>query len=368
MNPKRIGIGIGLLVVAVLAVIGIRFATTGGGGGFTGGCASPTVVQGYYGGEKEQLLRDPQVQQILKDKYCITVNARKAGSLEMARDIPLTPQDDFLWPSSSVSLVMYKERGGIVAGTDNIFNSPLVLYTRPEIADALIKQGIVQKRGDTYYITHFDTFVGYIQNGKKWADIGLPQLNGRVTVRTTDPNLSNSGTIFIALLAYQMNGGDVPDAAALAKVNPALVDFIKRLGYMEQSSSDLFQQYLTTGIGARPVVAGYESQLIEFALQNPNLQADLQDKIMLYPEPTAWAQHPFIARTPNGKKLLQALKDPDIQRIAWEQHGFRSGLPGVTNDPRSLPVKGVPNNVNSVIDMPAPSVMEEILRAVSAAK
>lgn len=364
MNAKRVGIGIGLLVIAVLAVIGISFATKDGGSVLTGGCASPTVVQGYYGGEKEQLLRDPQVQQILRDKYCITVNARKAGSLEMARDIPLTPQDDFLWPSSSVSLALYKERGGIVAGSDNIFNSPLVLYTRPEVADALIKQGIVQKRGDTYYITRFDTLVGFIQNGKKWSEIGLPQLNGRVTVRTTDPNLSNSGTIFIALLAYQMNGGDVPDMAALARVNPTLVDFIRRLGNMEPSSSDLFQQYLTTGIGARPLVAGYESQLIEFALQNPNLQTELQGSIMLYPEPTVWAQHPFIARTANGKKLLQALKDPDIQRLAWELHGFRSGLPGVTNDPRSLPVKGVPKSVDSVVDMPAPSVMEEILRAI----
>lgn len=160
-----------------------------------------------------------------------------------------------------------------------------MLYTHPEIANALIKAGIVEKRGDSFYIFKFDELVKLIQDGKRWSDIGLPQLTGRITVRTTDPNASNSGTIFIALLAYQLNGGDVPDAASLPKVLPLLSEFIRRLGNMEQSSADLFQQYLTTGIGARPLVAGYESQLIEFALQNPYLQSQLQDKIMLYPVP-----------------------------------------------------------------------------------
>ena len=38
---------------------------------------------------------------------------------------------------------------------------------------------------------------------------------------------------------------------------------------MESSSSDLFDQFLKTGMGAKPLIAGYESQLLEFAVQEP---------------------------------------------------------------------------------------------------
>ena len=31
---------------------------------------------------------------------------------------------------------------------------------------------------------------------------------------------------------------------------------------MEASSSDLFDQFLKTGMGAKPVIAGYENQLL----------------------------------------------------------------------------------------------------------
>lgn len=95
-SRKRLGIGFGLLALAAVAVI--AFVQFGGkGGGVLGpSCTTPATVQGYYGGEKEQLLRDPEVQRILRDRYCIAVNARKVGSLEMVRDIPLTNSDDFL--------------------------------------------------------------------------------------------------------------------------------------------------------------------------------------------------------------------------------------------------------------------------------
>jgi hypothetical protein len=36
-----------------------------------------------------------------------------------------------------------------------------------------------------------------------------------------------------------------------------------------------------------------------------------------------------------GKRLVTASKDDEIQAIAWEQHGLRSGLIGIENDPES---------------------------------
>jgi len=206
-----------------------------------------------------------------------------------------------------------------------------------------------------------------VNDGKQWSDIGLPQLHGRISIHTTDPTLSNSGNLFAGLLANTLNGGEVVDDASVERVLPQLKLFFTRLGFMEQSSSDLFQQYLTTGMGAKPMIAGYESQLIEFSVLNEGYRGQLKDKVrVLYPRPTVWSSHPLIARDAAGVRLLEALKDKDIQDLAWKRHGFRSGLVGVQNDPSVLQVVGVPETVQSVIDMPSPSVMDRIIQTLSA--
>src|SRR5438445_107075 len=84
--------------------------------------------------------------------------------------------------------------------------------------------------------------VQVVRDGKQWSDIGLPQLHGRISIHTTDPTLSNSGNLFAGLLANTFNGGEVVDDASVERVLPQLKLFFTRLGFMEQSSSDLFQQ------------------------------------------------------------------------------------------------------------------------------
>ncbi len=364
-NPVRIGIAAALLIIAGLVVFFLKGGTDSNTSVFN--TPPPAItVSGFYGGEKEEFLKDPEVQQILASKYAITVSARKAGSVEMVRDLPLTPNDDFVWPSSQVSMAMYKERGGIVAGSDNIFNSPLVLYTWGPVVDALVKSKIVEKRADALYVIDMNKFVTMIADGKRWADVGLPQLSGRMSIRTTDPNFSNGGFIFAGLLASTFNNGEIPEDATIGAVLPRLTQFFTRLGFMEQSSKDLFQQYLTTGMGAKTVVAGYENQLVEYILANPEQKSViLQSVRVLYPEPTVWSSHPFIARTSKGKRLMEALKDPQIQELAWRKHGFRSGLPSVVNDPKTLGIDGMPQRIDSVIDMPSPAVMEKILSTIN---
>lgn len=361
MNP-RVLIGFGLLVVAAIVVAAVQFM--GGGVSSISGPSSITV-KGYYGSEKSQLLADPEVQRILSQKYGITVNAKTAGSTDMARGIALTDADDFIWPSNGVSVALYKENNGKMVGSENIFNSPLVIYSWSDVTDALIKKGIVEKRGDSYFIVKFQEFIELMNSGKKWSDLGLP-MSGKITVKTTDPTLSNSGLMFAGLMAAMLNGGETPDDTAADKLTPELVTFFGRLGFMWGKSNDLFQQYLTTGSGSYPLVAGYESQLTEFAIANPSMIPQIKAQVrVLYPMPTVWSSHPFVARTANGKRLLDALKDPEIQAIAWKQHGFRSGLAGVPNNPSDLPVTGVPQQITSVVDLPSWGIMDRLIAALA---
>jgi len=134
---------------------------------------------------------------------------------------------------------------------------------------------------------------------------------------------------------------------------------------MESTTGVLFDQYLRTGVGSYPLIVGYENQIVEFALQHADIWPKVKDRMrILYPVPTVWSSHPFISLSARGTRLMEALKDPEIQKIAWEQHGFRTGLTGVPNDPGVLPVPGIPESITKVIPMPTPQVMDTILAAI----
>jgi hypothetical protein len=181
---------------------------------------------------------------------------------------------------------------------------------------------------------------------------------------STDPARSNSGSMFAGLAAAILHG-EVVDERTVDQVLPQLQELFARMGYQEYSTGVLFEQYLQKGVGAYPLIVGYENQIVEFALQNPQLWPKVKDRLrILYPVPTMWSSHPLIARTPGGGRLLEALKDAELQRLAWEKHGFRTGLLGVQNDPRILTVGGIPETVTKVVAMPNPRVMQRILAAL----
>src|SRR5262249_16167000 len=132
------------------------------------------------------------------------------------------------------------------------------------------------------------------------------------------------GNMFAALLASVLNNGQVVTDSSLPKVLPTVRSFFDSQGFMEQSSDILFRQFLSLGMGAKPLIVGYESQILESAALTPGETRRQSEPIRtLYPAPTVWSSHPLIAVTDNGKRLIEALQDPEIQKIAWERHGFR---------------------------------------------
>lgn len=321
-------------------------------------------VAAYVGGEKMAFLANPAVDAILKDRYGVHLNPTKAGSIEMVTDLP-TAGRDALWPSNQIAAEMFRNRGGSPVAVETIFNSPIVLYAYDIVTEALIRQGIVKKRSESYYIVDFPKLVRHIMEEKTWKEIGLPQLFGKVGIHSTDPTRSNSGNMFAGLLANMLNGATVVTSDSLDGVLPELVEYFRLRGHMEHSSGDIFKNFITTGVGARPIIVGYENQLVEFTLENERYRDYLREKIRtLYPEPTVWSSHPVIALTPAGKRLVEALKDEDLQKIAWERHGFRSGLMGVENDPAVLDVLGIPKEITSVMPMPDAATMSRIITAL----
>jgi len=326
-------------------------------------------IKGMIGSEKSSFLENEQVKAILKKKYGIVVDYVRAGSIEMVSEE--TKADiDFLWPSSQVALEIFKiKQDDKIVRSENVFNSPIVIYSWDIIVNALLKTGIVKKEMSTYYITDMPGMLKMIREGKKWSDIGISQLYGKISITTTDPTKSNSGNMFAGLVANVLKGGDVIVAADLPQVLPEVKEFFARQGFMQSTSGVLFEQFLKTGVGQYPLMGGYESQVVEFSRMHQDFWPKVKNQIkILYPVPTVWSEHPLIIVNKKASVLVDALKDEDIQKIAWEQHGFRTGLMGVQNDPKILLADGVPASVTRIIPMPRAAVMEKIIEALTDGK
>ena len=203
-----------------------------------------------------------------------------------------------------------------------------------------------------------------IKTDTSWAQIGLPELYGNVSIDTTHPAKSNSGNMFAGLLANTLNGGQTAEAEDLPGILPELKEIFGKLGYMETSSSDLFSQFLKMGVGAKPIIAGYESQLLEFSAENPeDFAAVRDDVVMIYPSPTVWSTHIYIALTENGEKAIEGLLDPQVQELAWEKHGFRTSVYQAAGSAR-FAVKGLAPEITRVMQMPDYETMRQIIDAL----
>ena len=217
---------------------------------------------------------------------------------------------------------------------------------RYQVTDALIKAGIVKLENGAYYIVETRKLIELMDVGTSWGKLGLDQLHGKILAYSTDPGMSSSGQLFSALLADSLTGVDVSDAKKLNAALPVVKRFFDKQGLMRESSKDLFEEFLSRGMGTKQLVIGYEAQLVEYNIENPQAMASRQNAVRtLYPRPTVWSAHPLIALTGNAKRLIAALKDPQIQSIAWRKHGFRSAT-GATNDPKIAGVPGIPATID----------------------
>jgi len=360
-----------LIVVGVALYFGLQAKRRLGKGAADGVPGSGTrvpeaTVVFKAGGEKSGFLRDPDLLDYLQRHHHLVLKPEKEGSVEMVRQ-PIAGLDG-LWPASEYCRQEFENRAqreAIRFNSQDIFNSPLVVASWPQVAEVFRQpaRGLVQMREGIYYVLDMDKVTKLMDKGVSWKDVGLP-LHGRVIFKSTDPTKSNSGAMFAGLIANVLNGGD---PCPLDKVDPFLPkirSIFSLMGLKEVSSGDIFEHFLAQGMGSYPMIVAYENQFIEAISQSDAPSTLRTDVVIFYPDPTVWSSHPFIALTDTGKRLQEALKDPYVQKLAWERHGFRSGTPGAMNDPEVFKARGIPKQILSVVPSPEYRVMDLISRAV----
>lgn len=324
---------------------------------------TPVTVNCYVGSEKQPLLDDPEIQKLMVQKFQLTVTYKTKGSLDMA----FLPNDqlagvDCLWPSNiSASMLFAGAHPDYKGTTVPVLFSPLGIYATIEARDTLVKAGYAEKRGSQYFIIKMNDLVqNAILKSQTWPNLGAPTLKGPVKIQSTDAGRSNSGNLLFNLYANIL-GGDAYTPVSLDKLDLATLKHLKELqGLQFGGSEDAFNNwYAQNGFGA-PLLAGYENQILEKSVVDPQgVQSKYSKGIyLMYPEPSVQAVHVIIPLTPTAQRLIEAMKDPDIQALAWKKHGFRS-LTGMPNNPADFKLVSVPDNVVTA-DLPGIDVIKKI--------
>lgn len=361
MKGKKL-VGIIIFIILIGAIIGIKVYNDSKDGENNGGIFSQNLTTVYVatGGGKEDFLADENVVKIMREKYKLNVvyDSWSNGKLIVN---PLVTKEgikyDAMFCSDQRFYDYYKlapdktkneaDRYPVLQGGLTL-NTPIVIYSWKNVVDKLIEQKIVTETDGVYYISDMQGLMNYILEGKKWSDIGLNQLYGNINIASTDPVTSSPGATYYGLLLSIMCESQVT-AENVEKNLPNLKNFYIKSGYMNNTPADLFERYLKTGMGGEPMIVDYEKSIIDFANSNPDGFAQVKDNIrILYPTPTIWNSHCIASFTENGNAFYKAFEDPEIQKIAWEKYGFRTGITGGSYDTSKFGI-GVPQTISSTV-------------------
>lgn len=356
INKKKVTGAVLLVVLFIAAIFYGKYDKT---------LPDQITATGLVGSEKLDLFNNEEFKELSNKNYGITYNVGKSGSYDQI-DLPKEEIEkyDFLFPSTQLASEIYKEKGFKATKEELVFNTPIVLYTRNAIADALVNKGVVSKNGNIYNV-NMKEFAKLIESQITWEELGVSGVYGNVLIDTTDPSKTDSGVMFLGLLANSLNDGKVVDSSSIEEIKPQIISIYNQLGYMQATNTDMFNQFLRQGVGAFPIIAGYENQYLEFSKQNSNVFNQVKDDVViLYPTPTVWTSHVLISRNEKGNIVLESLMDSDIQKSVWKNHGFRTGVSGTNNLEEYPEIQGLPKEITNVMPMPTVDVMNELIESV----
>lgn len=364
---KQIFIGLVILVVLIIIIIAVSKLQN------KDNTANLKQVYVATGGGKENFIADEEVVSIMQKKYGLNIIYDYWSNGKMVKNALIREDGskyDAMFCSDQRFYDYFKTTADSSKGEaprDRVLdggltlNTPIVIYSWDIVVDALVNENIVTEKDGVYYITDMNKLINYILEGKKWSEIGVDMLYGSINIDSTDPVTSSPGATYYGLLLSIMCGGTVTEESLQANL-PNLKEFYIKSGYMNNTPADLFELYLKTGVGGKPMIVDYEKSVIDFANSNPDGWNQVKDKIrILYPTPTIWNSHCIATFNETGNEFYKAFEDKEISQIAWSKYGFRTGITGGNYDVTKVNVSGIPQSINSTVSGLKMSMYDEMI-------
>ena len=134
-------------------------------------------------------------------------------------------------------------------------------------------------------------------------------------------------------------------------------------GFSASSSDAPFEDYLSQGIGSKPMVMVYEAQFLGRAMSGDGAITD--DMVLMYPGPTVFSKHTVVPLTDAGKAVGQLLMDdPRLAKLA-ALYGFRPADVSVFNDQLTAHQLDVPPLPVDVVEPPSYETLESMIDEIS---
>lgn len=369
-RKKQAILGLVILIILIIVIVAVTTLKNNKDGILDSNLKQVFVATG---GGKENFLADEEVNNIMKQKYGLKVTYDSWSNGKIVKD-PLLRKDGSKYDAMFCSDQRFYDYFKVSADTSKgeaqrdrvlegglTLNTPIVIYSWDTVVDALIKENIVTQKDNVYYITDMNKLISYILEGKKWSDIGVDMLYGTINIDSTDPVTSSPGATYYGLLLSIMCGGTVTEENLQANLQN-LKEFYIKSGYMNNTPADLFELYLKTGVGGKPMIVDYEKSVIDFANSNPDGWEQVKDKIrILYPTPTIWNSHCIATFNETGNEIFKAFEDKDIGQIAWSRYGFRTGITGGNYDVTKVNVSGIPQSITSTVSSLKMKMYDEMI-------
>ena len=369
-NAKRaIGIGLAVLLIAGIVAAILIGRTSAGTTNPAGAKTSKglTLVTGVIGSEKAPFFADPQVRKIFASEG-LKVQVTTAGSRQIATSVDLKGVD-FVFPSSAPAAEKVEQKAG-VSTVYAPFYSPMAIATFKPIVQILKSAGMASQDADGIWHLNMAAYLKAVAAGTRWN-----QLPGAATaynssrsvlISSTDIRQSNSAAMYLAIASYVANHNNVVSSPTDESnvINPVSNLFLEQ-GFSASSSEEPFDDYLSQGIGSKPLVMIYEAQFLGQEMSKTGSGAITKDMVLMYPDPDVFSKHTVVPLTKAGTKVGQLLvNDPRLAKLA-AQYGFRPADPSVFSAELKLHGLAVPTLPVNVIDPPSYETLESMIESIS---
>jgi hypothetical protein len=346
-------LGIGVLAAIVISIRGRAGNASG---------QPLTVVRGVIGSEKQPFFSDREVIQAFHNQG-LDVKVDTAGSRQIATSVDLSHYD-FAFPAGVPAAEKIK-RDHKATTTYVPFYTPMAIASYKPIAQLLVNAGIAQDQGG-YYSFDMAKYMQLVAANKRWSDLPANTTyptSKSILITSTDIRTSNSAAMYLSLASYVANGNNiVQDPTQGAAVLPQLQPLFLRQGYTSTSSEGPFQDYLTIGMGATPLVMIYEAQFVARAAANDG--SITKDMVLMYPSPTIYSKHTLVPLNPTGDRVGRLLAtDPELQRLAIK-YGFRTNDTAAFTKFVSAHKVTLPSTLFNVIEPPTYDTLESMISTI----
>ncbi|CAN5212909.1 hypothetical protein BH11ACT3_BH11ACT3_09260 [soil metagenome] len=371
-TAKRV-IGLVLAVILVIGVVLLIFlprltgGTTGPNGTGTTAPGDLTVVNGVIGSEKKPFFNDPEVRAIFAESG-LDVEVVTAGSRQIATSVDLTDLD-FVFPSSAPAAEKIKRETG-VSTVYAPFYSPMAIATFTPIVTLLQNAGIASQDAAGTWHLDVKAYLAAVATGTRWNELpGAPDLynsSRSMLISSTDIRQSNSAAMYLSIASYVANGDNVVSSTdAQNAVIDQMASLFLEQGFSASSSEAPFEDYLSQGIGSKPMVMVYEAQFLGRQMNAETAGSITDDMVLMYPSPTVLSKHTVVPLTDAGDEVGRLLtEDPRLAQLA-ARYGFRPADPAVFTS--TLADNGIeaPASPVDVIEPPSYETLEAMISEIS---